>query len=249
MAVCVAADLHVHSALSPCAGDDMRPPAVLLTAERRGVGIIGVVDHNSAGNAGAFLEAARAFAVRVFVGLEVESAEGVHILALFDNAEAAADMDAAVAAHLPGWRNQPDVLGNQILVDAFGNEIGCDDRLLLTATSLTVEQVAAMTRERGGMPIPAHIDRELAGLLPVLGFVPPGVSVEVLEVSRHMSVREARARWPELEELPLIVSSDAHCLDDIGTAVTWVSAPLAAAEIPALEWGRCLAANLLGAGG
>lgn len=249
MAECVAADLHVHSALSPCASDDMRPPAVLLTAEERGLRIIGIVDHNTAGNAGAFLEAAAAFDVRVFVGLEVESAEGVHILALFDNAKAAADMDAAIAAHLPDLRNSPELFGNQLLVDALGNPMASDERLLLTATSLTTEQIASMAADRGGMTIPAHIDRQLAGLLPVLGLVPPGLRVEAFEVSRHMSIADARDQWPELRSFPLITSSDAHCLDDIGAAVTWVSTSLAEADIPARQWGCRLAAEMLARGG
>jgi len=75
MSARVAADLHVHTALSPCGDDQMRPPAMLLSAERRGVRVLGVVDHCSARNAAAVLGAAPAFDVRVFVGLEVESAE------------------------------------------------------------------------------------------------------------------------------------------------------------------------------
>lgn len=249
MADRVPADLHVHTALSPCANDDMCPPAVLLTAEQRGLAVLGVVDHNTAGNAPAFLEAATAFALRVFVGLEVESAEGVHVLVLFDTAEAAADMDAAVAAHLPALRNDATLFGNQLLVDAFGKPLASEERLLLTATSLSLEQIAAMAAERGGMTILAHIDRQPYGLLPVLGFVPPGLRFEVVEVSRHTTFDAARTRWPELETLPLITSSDAHCLDDIGAAVTWVSSPLAEAELSARDWGRRLAAELLAPGG
>lgn len=249
MADRVAADLHVHSALSPCGADEMTPPGMLLTAERRGIRVLGVVDHGTARNAAAFLEAAQAFDVRLFVGLEVESAEGVHILALFDTAEAALDMDAVIAGHLPGLPNRPDLFGEQHLVDEWGNRVGVDERLLVTATDLPIERIALLTSERGGLSIPAHIDRPANGLLPTLGFVPPDLQVELFELSPHLAPADARARWPELAGRPLMSGSDAHCLADIGRATTALSPQLAQAPLNACEWGRALARELLGGGG
>lgn len=245
MADRVAADLHVHSALSPCGGDEMTPPGMLLSAERRGIKVLGVVDHGSARNAPAFVEAAQAFDLRLFVGLEVESAEGVHILALFDTAEAALDMDAVIAGRLPGLPNRPDLFGEQHLVDEWGNRVGTDERLLVTATDLPIERIALLTAQRGGLSIPAHIDRPANGLLPTLGFVPPDLQVELMELSPHVAPAEARARWPELTGRALVRSSDAHFLADIGTATTALSPELAQASLPAAQWGRALAREIL----
>ncbi len=246
MAGWIPADLHIHTALSACAGEEMKPPAILLAAERVGVKIVGVVDHGTARNAGAVLSAAEAFDVRVFVGLEVETVEGVHILTLFDDLDATMDMDSAVANHLPDRPNREDVLGEQHLLDEWGDEIGRDERLLLTAADLTLQQVAAMAAARGGMSIPAHIDRSPNGLLPVLGFVPPRLQVELFEVSPHMGFVEARRKWPELSELPLVTGSDAHCIADIGRSVSAVAAELLTADGPARRWGRLLAGESLG---
>lgn len=244
MADRVAADLHVHSALSPCGADEMTPPGMLLTAERRGIRVLGVVDHGTARNALAFFEAAQAFEVRLFVGLEVESAEGVHILALFDTAEAALDMDAVIAGHLPDLPNRPDLFGEQHLVDEWGNRVGVDERLLVTATDLPIERIALLTAERGGLSIPAHIDRAANGLLPTLGFVPPDLQVELFELSPHLAPPDARARWPELAGRPLMSGSDAHFLADIGKATTPLSPELAQAPLSVREWGRALAREL-----
>lgn len=240
----VKVDLHVHSALSPCGGEEMKPPGVLLTAERRGVRILGIADHSTAGNAWAFVEAAEAFDVRVFVGLEVESAEGVHLLALFDTLDAVMDMDAVVAAHLPGLPNNERLFGEQHLLDEMGRVVGKDKRLLVAGTDLSIEQLAKMAGERGGMSLAAHVDRPTNGLLPVLGFVPPDLQVQAFEVSPHMDPDEARRRWPELRDLPLVTASDAHYLEDIGWHTTCVSQELAVADVGALEWGRLLAAEL-----
>ena len=233
-----AVDLHVHTALSPCGDERMRPAEILLSAERRGISVVGVVDHSTAGNAGAVLAAAPAFRVRVFVGLEIESAEGVHILGLFDTAEAARSMDELVAAHLPDLPNRPEVLGEQYLLDEWGQVQGTDERLLLVATDLSIEEVADAIAARGGLSLPAHIDRTSHGLMPLLGFVPPGLRVELFEVSRRLPLAEARARWPGL---PLITASDAHRLEEIGQAVTWIPAELAEAPLPVRDWGRAVA--------
>jgi PHP family Zn ribbon phosphoesterase len=244
----VSADLHIHTALSPCGGEEMKPPAILLTAERKRIAVVGIVDHSTAGNARAFLEASAAFDVRVFVGLEIETAEGVHVLALFDNTEQTEDMDRAIAEHLPAMANRPDILGEQYLLNEWGDVTGHEPRLLITATDLSLERIAEMCRARGGMTIPAHIDRPANGLLPTLGFVPPDLRVEAFELSCRVTPSEARQRWPELAERPLLTSSDAHFLADIGSSVTRISIDLAEAKLNALEWGEALASELVAAG-
>ena len=245
----VAIDLHVHTALSPCAAGEMTPPVILLEAERRGVRVVGVVDHSTARNAQAVLEAAPAFDVRVFVGLEIESAEGVHILALFDSADAAMAMDALVAEHLPDRPNRVDVFGPQLLLDAMGDVVGEDPRLLSTAVDLGIEEIADLTAMQGGLAVPAHIDRRANGLLPTLGFVPPGLHADLWELSPHVQPREARETWPELKTRALLNGSDAHFPEDIGAASTWVSAQLAGAPLRPADWGREVARELLGSAG
>jgi len=215
-------DLHIHSALSPCASEEMRPPEVLLTAERQGLHLVGIVDHSTGRNGWAFFEAAAAFEVQVLAGLEIESSEGVHLLALFDERAGLEDFDALVAAHLPGGLNRPEVLGPQFLLDAWGEVLGEDERLLIAAVDLGIERLCGMIADHGGISIAAHVDRAANGLLPTLGFVPPGLPVDLLEVSWRMTRAEARARWPELAAWPLVCGSDAHVLAEIGKGSTVV---------------------------
>lgn len=235
----IALDLHVHTALSPCATGEMLPPAVLLLAERRGVDVIGIVDHGTAGNAAAFAEAAAAFKVRVVVGLEVESAEGVHLLSLFDTPEAATGFEKLLLPHLPQRANRPDLFGEQWLVDSWGNVVGEEERLLLAGADLGLAELARLVAEGGGLAIPAHVDREAYGLYAVLGFLPRDLEAEVLEVSFRMTPAEAREKWPELAGKRLVTGSDAHCLDDLGRAVT--RGPQELREAPVREWAGMLA--------
>lgn len=246
MAEQVALDLHVHTALSPCGGEEMRPPEILLTAERRGLAIIGITDHSTAGNAAAMLGAAQAFAVEVMVGLELESAEGVHVLALFDTAEAALTMGEIIAAHLPLACNRANIFGEQQLLDEWGRLVGVDERLLVAATDLSIERLAQETVACGGLFVPAHVDRKANGLFTALGFLPPRLPFDWLEITPHITRTEACARWPQLRGQPLVQSSDAHYLADLGRGQTLISAALAGqlGQWPLREWGQAVAEEL-----
>ncbi|MBM3497799.1 MAG: histidinol-phosphatase, partial [Armatimonadetes bacterium] len=185
-------DLHVHTALSPCASAEMTPPSILLSAERRRIGVLGVVDHNTAGNARAVMEAAPAFGVRVLVGLEIESVEGVHVLALFDSADAAMALDTVIGECLPPRPNRIEAFGEQYLLDPLGEIIGEDPRLLAAAVDLGLEAIVELIGRYGGLSIPAHIDRRANGLLPTLGFIPSGLSSDLWELSPHTTPDAAR---------------------------------------------------------
>ncbi len=239
-------DLHIHSALSPCASEEMRPPGVLLSAEERGIALVGIVDHSGAGNARAFHEAAEAFDVAVFTGLEIESAEGVHVVTLFDGPEAALAMQSAALPHFLPLPNRPEIFGRQLLVDELGDPLGEEPRLLAGAADLAIEEILALGRALGGLCYPAHVDRTANGLLALLGFIPPELPAEVLEISPNVTPPEARARWPELAAWPLVTGSDAHFLSDIGRAVTLVPAELIRERVPAGQWGERLREALRG---
>ena len=43
-------DFHTHSALSPCADEDMTPNNIVNMARLKGLSMIAVTDHNSCGN-------------------------------------------------------------------------------------------------------------------------------------------------------------------------------------------------------
>ena len=52
------ADLHIHTVLSPCAELDMGPINIVETARELKIDIIGITDHNAAGNVAAVMERA-----------------------------------------------------------------------------------------------------------------------------------------------------------------------------------------------
>ncbi|HEX9016013.1 MAG TPA: PHP-associated domain-containing protein, partial [Chloroflexota bacterium] len=158
--------------------------------------------------------------VHVLPGMEVESREGVHLLALFDEIGALNRWQDAVYSALPPLQNDARLFGTQLVVDADGTLISVNQRLLATAAALSVEEVVRGVGLLGGLCIPAHVDRPSNGLLGVLGMVPDGLGVPALEVSRNLSPQQAAQRFPQLKEITLVRSSDAHALEDVGKATT-----------------------------
>ncbi len=215
----ILADLHVHTVLSPCAEVEMIPPLIVERALALGLGLIAITDHNAAGNCESVIRAAAGTGLVVLPGMEVQTSEEVHLLCLFDTLEQALTWQGIVFDHLPDLPNSEQTFGAQFVVDAAGNHVRTEGRLLLTSTDLSLSETVARITALGGLGIPAHVDRPALGLLANLGFVPAGLGCPALELFRLTAPEEARRRWPELAAWPLIHGSDAHRLGEVGPAM------------------------------
>jgi len=213
------ADLHIHTCLSPCADSTMSPKRVIERAVEMEIDIIGICDHNSAENVRAAVAAAAGKNITVLPGMEITSAEEVHILGIFDEIAPVLILQETVFEHLAPGDNNEEIFGEQIITNEFDEVEGYNPRLLLGATSLTLKEVVAEIHALGGMAIAAHIDREAFSILGQLGFIPESLDMDALEVS---SVAPACAAeiFPGVRNFPLITSSDAHEPDDIGSHVS-----------------------------
>ncbi len=209
----------------------MIPPLIVQQALALELDWIAVTDHNSAGNVRAMLAAAAGTQLAVTAGLEVESREEVHIVCLFDTAEQAEAWEALVAAHLPARKNDERFFGAQFVVDAQGEYVRTEERLLLTSTDLSVEEIVQGVAAAGGLAIPAHVDRPVNGLLANLGFVPPGLDVPGLELSHWASDAEFRRVHPELAGYGLISSGDAHRLSEMQRRTAVISRGTTVADL------------------
>ena len=221
MNVC-AADLHVHTALSPCAENDMTPPAIVERALAEGLGMIAVCDHNSARNAAAVQEAAGA-RLAVLAGMEITTAEECHVVALFPDAAAAQVAGAEVGATLGQVDDDYETFfGEQHVLAADGSERARETLALATATPLDVDAVVALVHSHGGLAIAAHIDRRSFGVIGQLGLFPADAGFDAVELSRHVAAGSPDEAGFAVHGLPLVHSSDAHYQDDIGAARTLV---------------------------
>ena len=203
-------DFHIHSALSPCADEDMTPNNIVNMARLKGLSMIAVTDHNSCGNLRAVMQVA-ANDPLVLPGIEIETAEEVHILGYFPSLEQAEAMEKVVKEHLPFIPNRPEIFGRQLYMDADDTVTGEEEGLLVTATTLGVADVFSMVQNLGGVAVPAHIDRGSYSILSNLGFLPPELAIRTVEITA-----KNRARLEErYKSLTILTSSDAHYLGDI----------------------------------
>ena len=232
------ADLHIHTVLSPCGEVEMIPPLIVERALELGLSLIAITDHNSAENVAAVMGAAEGTNLTVLPGMEVETEEEVHILCLFGTLEQVLTMQGRVYNHLPSLKNKEDVFGPQFVVDATGEFIAYNERLLLTATSLSVEEVVDRVNELDGICIPAHVDRPSYSLLANLGFIPPHLNFPALEITPRAEPAELLEQFPDLAGHTLIVGGDAHCLSEINPGIVLTMKEPTIAELSLAFAGR-----------
>ncbi|MDE3091637.1 MAG: PHP domain-containing protein, partial [Chloroflexota bacterium] len=183
----IRADLHVHTVLSPCAEVEMIPPLIVERALQAGLDLLAITDHNASANAVAVIDAARNTGLKILPGIELQTREEVHLLCLFDTLEQLTTWQAQVDAALPDLRNRAETLGEQFVVDAAGDFVRREERLLLVSANIALEDAVARVNALGGIAIAAHIDRPANGLIALLGFVPPQLNAAALEISPNIS--------------------------------------------------------------
>jgi len=203
------ADLHIHSCLSPCAELCASPRAIARAAREKGIHLAALTDHNTALNTPAFAAACRAEGVVPLFGMEITSLEEVHVLLLFPDVPSALEAGNEAYERLKSSSFDPEDFGDQVWVNEREEIEGSLEKLLiLGATDLSLEELGPWCRRRGGILIPAHIDRPMFGLLGQLGFLPEG-PFDAVECTRELD-EEITAPWP------VSASSDAHRPEHVG---------------------------------
>ena len=217
-------DLHIHSCLSPCGDDESTPDSIAGMGELNGLDLMALTDHNTCKNCPAFFEAAARHGIIQIAGMELTTAEDIHIVCLFPDLASAMAFDGFVASKRIRIRNRTDIFGNQLIMDSFDHVIGTEDDLLSNATALSLEEVPEAVRQFGGVCYPAHIDRQANGIIAVLGVFPETPFFPCAEL--HDGNRKAEfAAQIGKDPVNILVSSDAHTLWDIHERQEWLELP------------------------
>ncbi|MBR2718683.1 MAG: PHP domain-containing protein [Clostridia bacterium] len=203
-------DLHIHSCLSPCADDDMTPANICGMAHIKGLDAIAVTDHNTARNLPYVKEAADYYKLILLPGMEVTTREEVHLLGYFPTVDDALEAGEMFSSHLPKMPNRPKFFGNQFIMNTDDEIMGEETRMLIGATDLDLSECTEIIRKRGGVAVPAHINRGSNGLLVNLGLMPEEPAFPVVEVARHMDIHPSIVK-----DRMVLYSSDAHQLGNI----------------------------------
>lgn len=216
-------DLHIHSCLSPCANLEMSPSEIVTRAVAAGIDGIALTDHQSARNTPAIAECARRAGLKCLFGMEVQTAEEVHTVALFDTTEQALALTDWVYAAMPKRVNDPETFGDQPVVTWDDDIVEMEWRILAMSCRRTIPETAAKVHELDGLYIAAHIDRPNFSVISALGAIPeppPTTNCQQPTTKYFDAVELSRTAdeslWlPKAAGYAVIRSSDAHNLDDV----------------------------------
>ncbi|MDR0519556.1 MAG: PHP domain-containing protein [Clostridiales Family XIII bacterium] len=230
-------DLHIHSALSPCADEDMTPNNIARMCMLGGVRIAALTDHNTTANCPAFFSACEDAGVVPLAGCEVTTSEEIHALCLFGRLDAAMAFGDFLYPHIPDIENRPDVFGRQTLLDGKDREVGEERKLLITATDISIDDIWDIAASHGGVAVPAHIDRPAFSLLVGFGFIPDGYPFTAYEINSGACdengadrVDRLVAENPALAGKTILRDSDAHELAGLVREPALMALPHASAE-------------------
>ncbi len=204
----VLSDFHNHSCLSPCGSLEMSPRVLARAARAKGLELVALTDHNSARNAPAWLDCARAEGIVPLFGMEMTTAEEVHVLCIFADPDAALGFGRVLEGNLLPLPYDAVVLGDQVVVDKDENILEMPDHYLGSSLTMGYDEVCRIASETGALVIPAHIDRPMFGVISQLGFLPEGpyAAVELVRAPVEGSAKG----------YTVITGSDAHYPENVG---------------------------------
>ena len=180
-----------------------------------GLQIMALTDHNTAKNCPAFFTAAKRQGIIPVAGMELTTAEDIHLVCLFETLDEAMRFDEAVEARRLKVENKVEIFGRQMIMNGDDEVIGVDDWFLPMATTLSIEEAAALCVAHGGVCWPAHIDRPANGVLAVLGAFPDDPPFGIAELHDLDAEDALCERHGNLRNLMFVSGSDAHYLWDI----------------------------------
>ena len=209
-------DLHIHSALSPCADESMTPNNIVLMAKIKGLDMISLTDHNSVKNMGPVAKICEKENILFIPGIEIETIEGVHLLCYTDSLEAMMKIGEVTEKHLGMIENRPEFFGTQWVMNEKDEVIERVKPLLIQSTTLTIQDVIKLVHEIGGVVIAAHLNKREHSILTNLGFIPQDLLIDGFELNAYVLKKDKDS--PKWGDYLVFINSDAHQLGDISEA-------------------------------
>lgn len=214
------ADLHIHSVLSPCGDLEMSPSHVIPVLLEKGIDIFAITDHNRMKNFPAFQKVAFRNGITCIPGIEVQTQEEVHLLALFDDHAQAEAFEEELYSTLLPIDNDPDYFGDQVIIDENENILDVESRALINSSMWTLDEAVEKVREYGGLCYPAHEDAMTNSITAQLGFIPENLNFIAVGITAKCNLENLFTKFPYFKKYALVRSSDAHYVKDIGSGIT-----------------------------
>ncbi len=209
-------DLHIHSCLSPCGDDEMTPNNIAGMAHIAGLEVIAVTDHNGRANLPAIKKCADAYGITLVPGIEMNTAEDIHLLCYFETVEKCLEFEKLVLDSLPPINNKKEIYGNQLILNEDDELIGEQEKLLIIGSAYSLWERVELCHDCGGVAVYAHIDKNSFSAISVLGSLPPEIDIDGVEIYDLANRPKLIEQGLITEETLYMSNSDAHYLENIG---------------------------------
>ena len=198
-------DFHIHSCLSPCGSDEMTPQMIVDCALAKELDCIAITDHNISGNCLTAIRYAEGKDIVVLAGMELQTAEEIHVICLFPSIDNALNFESYVRSALPPIKNDIRYFGNQTGIRPDGSTYE-ENQMLAVSSDIPLYGLYTLVSSYGGLAIPAHIDRTSFSIGSVLGVLDKDMGFPLVEVWKDPTLADKAG-------IPYIQSSDAHNID------------------------------------
>lgn len=210
------ADLHIHSVLSPCGGLEMSPAALIRRIKELDIEWIAITDHNSLANCPAYAEVAEQNGIAFTYGVEIQTAEEIHLLVYFDDRTKAMYFDKLLYDALPAIENDADFFGDQVVIDSQENIVRIETKALSNSVVWSLEEAVEIASAHTGIYVPAHVDAAVNSILGQLGFLPAFPEFPLLGITSGLILTDYLKQHQDLADHAFLRASDAHYLSDLG---------------------------------
>ena len=180
-----------------------------------GFDIIALTDHNSSKNCRAAIEAGEKAGITVVPGMELCTAEEIHVVCLFPAAKEAEDFEKIISQNIPKIKNKPRIFGEQLIMDSADGVLGSEELLLTTACSISVDDAPGLVKKFGGVCFPAHIDRSSYSIISALGTFGENLDFSCFELTAAADEKLYFEKYPATRKKILLRNSDSHYLENM----------------------------------
>ncbi len=213
-------DLHIHSALSPCAEEEMTPLNIVRMAMIKSLDFIAVADHNAMDNVAVCVAHGRTYDVIVVPAMELQTSEDIHLLCLFPTVEAITAFDEAIAPLRLQVPHRPEKFGRQLIFDETDAILSERSDSLFAPVQIALGRAKELVEAFGGFLLPAHIDRRSNSIVANLGFIPPELGITAVEISTGSpTAKEYLSSDTYRGHYRILRNSDAHRLEDLSEPI------------------------------
>lgn len=193
----------------------MTPYNLVHMAALLGLDLIALTDHNTCGNCRSAMAVGKTAGITVVPGMELTTAEDIHVVCLFPDLDHAEAFSAYVQKTMLPFSNNPDVFGHQRLMDEQDGILGEEARLLMSASGIAIDSAPKLVQAFGGVCYPAHVERPSFSLISVLGSIEQDMGFGCAEISRTGDIPALQQQFSALRTMRIMRGSDAHYLENM----------------------------------